>query len=400
MGATTRGAAMSVEPLAYEIRRLSKMLMTETDGEESGRTNACSFLSPDDDAETPLPSSGLQHQLNHRRGKPGALAHRLAETFGLRGIDVDIALVVLAADIDHEFRSLLFSISARNELSILAAILPRLEERLALLGAVGPDAPTVKCGLLRRTEEAGLGVLTPSRRFRAVVLGQHPLSILPSFARRIDATRPVPWADSPNGLLEAMASASEGSLCIVSGATGVGKTTWARHAARSIATHGLYIDAEVASRTANAHFDADVGELLDDAAFADAAVVIDNADHLVKLRSPLASAIERAVDTTRVRVILIVSDIDNVDSRLAGRAVGHVCISEPSAAARRELWRQTIADVEVCASLASELVMSPRQINNALMLVAAGVEPHTAARQQLSHALPAVPDHCERRNVE
>lgn len=67
----------------------------------------------------------------------GELALRLAKLFRLRTIDVDVALVVLASELDLEFRKLL---GTPDELGILAALLPHVEGAISR-GRDGP-APT------------------------------------------------------------------------------------------------------------------------------------------------------------------------------------------------------------------------------------------------------------------
>lgn len=157
------GQGTLVDPLAYELRRLSRVLVTGRQADSDDHSA---------NADT-IPVA------------PGELAVRLASSFGLRGIDVDLALAVLGAEIDHEFAALLAEAGARTELGLLAALLPALEHRLTLLDAIGPGAPAVKSRLLRRAERDGVGVLSATRRFSAAVLGRPILSDLPGFAELV-----------------------------------------------------------------------------------------------------------------------------------------------------------------------------------------------------------------------
>lgn len=75
------GSATS-DPLSYELRRLSHLVAR----------HAAS-------ADEPAPTSAPELP-------PGTLAVRLADLFGLRGIDVDLALTVLGAELDHDFAAL------------------------------------------------------------------------------------------------------------------------------------------------------------------------------------------------------------------------------------------------------------------------------------------------------
>jgi hypothetical protein len=79
--ASARSSGMR-DDLAFELRRISSMVMEER---EPGR-----------------------------RIPPGPLALRLAEAFGLRGIDVDLALALLGAELDHTFAKLLDTAGDRS----------------------------------------------------------------------------------------------------------------------------------------------------------------------------------------------------------------------------------------------------------------------------------------------
>lgn len=353
---------LAADPLAHEIRRLSSAIISSAD-----QKNAASMVGP------------------------GALAMRLATTFHLRAIDVDIALAVLAAQIDHEFGTLLHSVAGSSELGVLAALLPRLEERLCFADAVGPGAPAVAARLLRRLEVAGHGVLSATRRFRSAVFGMHPLSSLPAFADLIDIGGPgAPWVQPPPSLHSAFEKPAT-AVCIVSGAAGSGKTSWANLAARSVSNVALRIDAARA-----AHVDGDVSvelrELLEDSTLVDAVVVLDNAGDLLRSRSRLASLIEEVCTVAPLRIILVVDDIGAVDPHLATRALAHVRIEAPPPAVRREMWSQCRGGIAIPNTLADDLVLTPRQIRNAVRLVEAGVDPVSAALEQLSANNLAMPD--------
>ncbi|MGN6108654.1 MAG: ATP-binding protein [Kofleriaceae bacterium] len=291
---------------------------------------------------------------------------------------------MLAAELDHEFRLLLYTVTPRSELGVLAALLPRLEDRLAMLDAIGPDSPVVQRGLLRRTEEAGLGVLSATRRFRATVSGRPLLSMLPSFAERVEGMQvDVPWVSPPPGLLTAMRGATRGVMCIVGGRPGVGKTSWARHAACTLGGEALHIDAAQAARS-GLDISVEIRELIEDAALVGAAVVLDNAGELLEADTWLSSALEAVLDTTSARVFVVVDEASQLHERIASRALGHVTIGPPGPAARRDLWRSALAAPRGRDILAEDLVLSPRQIANALALVEAGAAPRDAVFGQLA----------------
>lgn len=351
------GEHASADMLGYEIRRLSESLLNRNAGNS---------------AHTEVPR--------------GRLAVRLATTFGLREIDVDLALAVLAAEIDHEFALLLYGTAARTETGVLAALVPRLEDRLAYLDAIGPDGHAIRRKVLRRVEVHGVGVLAPTRRFKVLVTGSSLFAMFPEFARIITvAPAEIPWVAPPEGALSAMRIAAGGSLCIVSGPDGVGKTTWAQRAAFTVGAACLYIDTSRAAR-ANREVATEISELLDDAALTSTPVVIDNVESMLGTGSRLASIIEDALETSDVRIFAVAADADEVSARLRTRALGHVRISAPSATVRRELWQGANVAPQVRDMLADDLVLTPRQIANAIALIETGADPAVAAFEQLPKA--------------
>ena len=339
----------SRDHLAYEIRRLGSRIVDNAD-EPSDRV--------------PAP--------------PGELALRIAQSFDLRPIDVDVALTILAADVDDEFRRLLTHDGPRTELGILSALVPRLEDRLAVSDAIGRDAPAVKARLLRRIDSTG--ELTVTRRFRTAVYGRHLLSDLPEYATLIDrAPLDVPWVTPPQGLLESLRETRRSVLCMVSGGAGVGKTTWASHAAHAISGSAIRIDA--AKATNAAHAASEIRELLEDAALVGTIAVLDNAQDLLRGETRLALLIEELLDIAPAKIFVVVGEGSNVIERLAARALATVRVEPPGPLFRRRLW-----DVEnnpATSTLADDLVLSPGQITNARTLIAAGADPAVAAFEQL-----------------
>lgn len=353
---------MMHDPLAYEIRRLSQMLLCHN-ADNRDATQTSSQTVP-----------------------PGDLALRIASTFDLRGVDVDLAIAVLAGEIDHEFGALLYSIVSRTEQGVLAALLPRLEDRLAVLDAVGQDAPVLRAGLLRRSEQDGVGTLSTTRRFRATVAGFPLLAMLPEFAWLVEtAPLPVPWVVPPAGLIEVMTHASQAAMCVISGAPGVGKSSWARHAAYSVG--GRYLDIDVA-RAARAGRDVlqEIRELLVDAALQRVPVVLDNAGEMLTNESRLSLLIEDLLDMTDGRFFVVVGDAEHITNRLASRALSQVRMGPPPPAARRDLWQRAPMDARTRQTLADDLVLTPRQIDHAITLIESGVEPAIAAFEQLPKA--------------
>lgn len=356
--------AAASDAFAHEIRRISTMMLPSAQGDSA--------------------TAGLV---------PGTLALRIASWFGLRAIDVDVALAVLASHIDHEFALMLHNLVGRTELGLLSALLPLLEDRLGLFDAVGAEAPAVMAGLVRRTENDGAGFLAPTRRFTAAVFGKPVLSSLPAYAELIDREPAgAPWVSVPAGLMSAMHAETAGALCLVTGAPGTGKTSWACHAAYQLKKLALRIDAASAARAERA-VSAELRELIEDAAMDGVPVVLDNAGDLLQHESRLSMLIEDVLAGARVKLFVVLGQAESLDDRVASRALARVRIEPPPPAIRHELWSRATGGPPIPAALAQDLVLTPRQICNAVALVEAGVDPVAAAFEQLpkSHGL-TLPD--------
>ena len=356
-------AQLAADPFAYEIRRLASVIIS-----------ASERITPE-----LVPSL------------PGALAQRLASSFDLRSIDVDIALAVLASQVDHEFGMLLQTVAGRSELGILSALMPRLEERLCYFDAVGADAPAVAARLLRRSEAEGHGVLSATRRFRSAVFGVHLLSSLPTFAELIVTDGPgAPWVQTSPSLHGAM-SKQGGAMCIVSGEAGSGRTSWATKAARAVSSTALRIDAARAAR-ADGNVSFELRELLEDSTLLGAAIVLDNVGEMLGPNSRLASLLEEVLAVAPLRIFIVVDDIGAIDPRFVSRALTHVRIEPPPASTRREMWSRARSGAVIPSTLAEDLVLTPRQIRNAVSLVEAGVDPVDAALEQVAGNGLTMPD--------
>jgi AAA+ superfamily predicted ATPase len=346
----------ALDRLAYEVRRLSSILIARVD-------------------ETEIAPSA-----------PGELALKLSRGFDLRPIDVDIALTTLAAELDAEFRQLLLRAlpagDLRSELGVLAALVPQLEARLASLDAVGPLAPIVTRKLVRRIEDASSARLVSTRRFRAAVLDQPVCAELPDYARMIYAPPRAPtWARSAPELARTMSAERGGSLCVVSGAPGVGKSSWAAAAAAHIGTPIVYIDLAAAVGRATG---LEVRDLAEDAALGGHPVVLDNAAGFVADERRLVANLLELLEAASTRLFLIVDDVVRIDERLRVRALAHVKLDSPPASIRHELWSAGVPS-ELAVSLAEDLVLMPRQVENAVALVKhGGLDPVSAALEQLS----------------
>jgi len=257
--------------------------------------------------------------------------------------------------------------------------------------AVGADAPAVASRLLRRSEVDGQGVLSATRRFRSAVFGVHLPSSLPAFAELIATDGPgAPWVQTSPSLNRAM-SKSGGAMCIVSGESGSGRTSWASNAARSVSSTALRIDAARAAR-ADGNVSVELRELLEDSTLLSAAIVLDNVGEMLAPNSRLASLVEEVVASAPLRMFVVVDDIAAVDPRIATRALTHVKIESPPPAVRREMWSRARSESPIPNTLAEDLVLTPRQIRNAVALVEAGVDPVSAALEQLSANGLTMPD--------
>ncbi|MEO8842280.1 MAG: ATP-binding protein [Kofleriaceae bacterium] len=195
---------------------------------------------------------------------------------------------------------------------------------------------------------------------------------------------------TPPGLLGAM-SEPGGAMCIVSGAAGSGKTSWASHAARSSSGASLRIDVARAAR-ADGNVSLELRELLEDSTLVNAAIVLDNVGETLCAGSHLAALLEEVVAYAPLQLFVVVDDIASVNPRLATRALTHVRIEPPPPAVRREMWSCARSGSPIPSTLADDLVLTPRQIRNAVSLVEAGVDPVAAALEQVSGNGLTMPD--------
>ena len=315
----------------------------------------------------------------------GELASALRERFGLGPLEVDAALLVLGVDLDGELQQLFAAVTfapAATEQSVLVALVPDLETRLAAIRILGPSSRLVRRCLLRNED----GRLVATRRLRAVALGHDVLGELPDYTHVLTGEPDAPpWVASPLTIAAAMwRDRAPGSLCLVSGTTGSGKTAWARALGLSMSRPALHVDLAAAAATGRA-VTSELRELLEDAALAGTAVVLDNATALVGIGTRFAAALADTLDEVTLAAVLVVEDVREVDPRVAGRAVARVDLAAPPPAVRRQLWK-AIAGIDDARAgvLAAELVLTPRQIANAGALVErAGIEPLAAAIEQL-----------------
>jgi ATPase family protein associated with various cellular activities (AAA) len=347
------------ERLAYEIRRLSDRLLARVDDR------------------------------NVEPATQGELARRLASAFELQPIEVDLSLTVLGYELDAEFRSLVHSAlppgDRASELGLLAALIPDLEARLAALDAVGPHSPLVLRHIVRRVEEGDVAYLRATRRFRATALGRPVLADLPGFAHVMTDPPPaLPWIASPPALSSAMAAVARGALCVASGATGTGKTSWACSTAAEIGLPILYIDVAAAADRGRV-VAIEIRELIEDAALAEQPVVLDNAGGYVSTDAKLTPQLLDVLERVRCRIFLVVDDATQVAERLRTRALSHVTVENPPQEVRRHLWEATAAVTgSDLRTIAEDLVLGPRQIQNAADLIQhGGLSPAAAAIEQL-----------------
>ncbi len=344
----------ATDALAYELRRLASRLL------------AC--------AETEPP---VLHP-------PGALAAQLA-AFELSPLEIDLALLVLGIELDAELASLFAAAApagASNELALLAVLVPTLEQRLAATHLLGPDCRLVRRHLLRRLEG---GAFVATRRFRASSLGHPALAELPAYAHRITG-EPVemPWVASPQTLAAAMyRDRPPGALCIVSGVSGVGKTVWARSLALSMSLPAIEVDLAAAAST-RGDVAGDICELLEDAALLGMAVVLDNAQGLVRGETKFAGSLAATLDAAGGQVVLVVEEVAGVDPRLDARALSRIVIEPPPPEVRKRLWHASGLSPDGANAAAQDLVLTPRQIANAVALVErGGIAPLEAAVAQM-----------------
>jgi len=312
---------------------------------------------------------------------------RIADAFGLSPFELDVLCLVAAAALDADVRRLLAAAggvrrSAPTVAGLLAVLVREPLERLRCRDAFRAGAPLARHGLIRLAALDELDVeVVPTSRAIAALLGRHPLATLPVWATpSAGAPRVTSWtAIEPAVAARVMTpQAGCGSLCVVRGEAGSGRTTWARIVAHALAPRVVVVDVPHAMATGDDPLDA-VFDLVEDCALSRVPIILDDADETEawpELARRLARACERAVSCTFV----VVGASTQLPPKLANRALLDVPLAPPPAPVRRMLWGD-LAGAEV---IAEELVLGPAQIANARLITErAGVAPTTAAQWQL-----------------
>lgn len=138
------------------------------------------------------------------------------------------------------------------------------------------------------------------------------------------------------------------------------------------------------ARAARAHADVigEIRELIDDAALLGAPIILDNASGLIGKETGLSLLVEDSLVNTPAK-IFVVSDRDEVLETMASRALAQVRVEPPPAAARRDLWSGAQLSEQLRNTLGDDLVLTPRQVANAIALIEAGADAAVAAFEQL-----------------
>jgi AAA+ superfamily predicted ATPase len=255
-------------------------------------------------------------------------------------------------------------------------------ERLRKLDAFRIDAPLARNGLIRLRVLDDLDTeVTPTRRAMAALMGRHPLDELPEWAQLSAPSPPVAtWTEiTPGVVARAMGRAeSAAAVCIVRGASGSGRSTWARTVAHAFADRVVVVDVPRALAYGESPMDA-LFDFLEDCAISQVPVILDDADQTsrsAELQQRLADFVDRAPS----RAFIILDADTAVFSRLARRVLFDISISAPPAAVRRELW----GNVPGAETIAEEIVLGPSQILNARRIAErTAVDPLTAALWQI-----------------
>jgi ATPase family associated with various cellular activities (AAA) len=322
---------------------------------------------------------------------PGAF-EALVASHDLSPFEADVLLLAVGATVDADFARLLAAAGGarRNAPTVSGALTVLLEDRGARLRArplLGAEGALVRMALLRRRpDDSGDHELVATRRAVAAALGRHPLDDLPTWARQsrtpADDTRSF-WTElDPRAVARGLRAPSPpGALCLVRGASGSGRSTWASIAAGALGPQALAID--VPRALAEAESPAEViAELCEDAALVGVPVILDDADKALALGAATVAALLDVLERVPLSAIAVVSDATPVDSRVIRRAIYQARIGPPPPAVRTRLWGAD-ARRRGLGVVASELVLTPAQIANARRLMAGGIDPLDAALSQI-----------------
>jgi AAA+ superfamily predicted ATPase len=354
--------------LASQLDRLSRILLARLEGPTDAPRPG----------PVPVPETGP---------RPAALA--LIETLGLTPFEADVLYLAVGAALDGDVRRLLGAAGGSRRIAptvagTLSVLIPDPAERLHAREMLGRDKALVRAGLIRHQVVDALDVeLIATRRAVAGMLGLHPLDELPPWATRSTLGPLHTWWTDPMPIDAARAMTTRlppGALCVVRGAAGSGRTTWARTAAHGISPAVLVIDTPHALAGGYDSVD-DLLEVLEDAALAGVPVVLDDAGGQVTA-GLTASRLAAFLEAAAISLFLVVDDGTTLDARLARRALLRVTVPPPPPEVRRTLWG-TVAGADV-GLLAEEVTLSPAQIGNARILIErGGVDPVDASIAQV-----------------
>lgn len=278
----------------------------------------------------------------------------LATELGLSAFDVDLLHLAAGAVIDDEFRSLVAAASHRRDGLVrvgfaIALLIRDPAQRLAIRHNLAGHAPLFANGFLRPIDGAfPEAILRPTSRALAALLQENPMARLPSFAglRGRRDFGEVPAGLSADSIAEVMRNESDrGSLVIVTGNAGVGRSTRARAILSSIAEQWLEIDASRAwTRLDRAELGSIVTELIGDAFMVGLPVLLDDADEVLGADGAVAVGLRHLLEREAGIVVVVVRDEARVHPLLRSRALLVDRVVLPCPEQRARIWSTCLGE--------------------------------------------------------
>ncbi|MBX3155527.1 MAG: AAA family ATPase [Deltaproteobacteria bacterium] len=295
----------------------------------------------------------------------------LVDAFGLSAFELDVLELAAGMQLDYRLRALVTAAmptvldEGLTIGSVVALLAGSVETRIDLAGELR-SSRLWDAGLLRRpTREGAAAQVIATRRGVAALLGTGPLEHLPPWAHWATEVHRGAFEIDP---ARTAASVEHGGLVILSGPSGVGKSTLALAIAACWGTRTLAIDVPAcadAIGSASAVV-ADIVELVEDAGLSGVSLVLDPVRRLL-FGAPRCEQIADACQRAGVRAIICADALDDLPVHLTDRALLRI----PMRGARGPLAAAIFKTYTASESPmwgADETQLRPRQIRHAAAL--------------------------------
>jgi MoxR-like ATPase len=325
---------------------------------------------------------------------------RLQRRFGLTPFDLDVLLLGLLPELYGKYLRLFRAIGGERGRGLtfdvaMLLLCPTYQERLEALRRFGDDAPLLRYGLLRLSEETD-----EPRSCRGYRVDDRIAAYLLSDADDLDpqlasyaelAALPHDFDDLllPEELvgrlsdwlaLHAIGGVPRGRLIHIAGAAGGGKTAVAGALARALGLGLLVVRGEAIWSLAEPARTAALWLALREARLLDAAICWEGFGALHGQPRGVRDELLRAIEAEgRLTFLCAEAPWEGIDA--AGRDILHLQLPRTDAAAQAELWRRALGSAETAGAIDIDLLVSRhRLIGGRIQAAVAAARDHAFAR--------------------